>query len=149
MTGGEVVEVHQGDLDRPYEVVGRVSAPASLAKKLGSRPNTLPSRLLPPPEREVLNMRLGEEAFNKYSANAVIHTRYLRYRSEEGVDLVGEGVAVIFDCQCEHSSGVFWGDRCVDCAGRRRGFLPERTRLQRVRAWLRVSWRNRASWRPL
>jgi len=111
MAGGDVVEVYEGDLDRPYEVVGRVRARTDV---FHLEPGL-------PPDRGQLDVRLGEKAFDKYGANAVIQVHYNEIWIEDANRplLIGEGVAVIFDCQCEHSSGVFWGDRCLDCAGRR------------------------------
>ncbi len=60
------IEIHVGDIDRPYKVIGQVTARVTAATLFSKTPTI-----------EDVNFKLKEEALKK-GANAVINTQYNR-----------------------------------------------------------------------
>jgi hypothetical protein len=76
--------------------------------------------ILDPPTEDDVNVGLRERAA-KVGANAVINVTYRfegRWGEKRPESIRAEGTAVIFECTCDDSPGVFLRDRCVECLGR-------------------------------
>ncbi len=99
------IEIHAGDIERPYRIVGNISAKVGAATLFSKTPTI-----------EDVNFRLQERA-SQVGANAVIKVQYDRGMSLTSYkELRANGVAVVFDEHGVEFRPETLTKKCPDCA---------------------------------
>jgi hypothetical protein len=105
------ITIARGEIEQPFSVIGTVRVTAYPYGK--TRPGADDPIMI-----DDANFKLREDAARQ-GANAVIRVDYEpKHRWYGSVRaLEASGIAVVFTCVRADQSGIYSGDRCLDCSG--------------------------------